>query len=164
MKHLTILLFLFLSIPLSGQDYLRTAGIRGGINPGLTYRQFLDPSLAYEGLMSFRGEGIQFTVLRQKFKPALWNFSDGFFLIYGYGCHAGFTDSHTFDVFNRHYHYETNKFSPLAGIDGFLGLEYHFPGLPVQVGLDFKPFIELSLHEFFRMNIWDAAFTLKYTF
>ena len=150
MKHTILLFLLSFSIMASAQDYMRTAGIRGGINPGLTYRQFLDPSLAYEGLLSFRGEGVQFT--------------DGFFLVYGYGCHAGFTNSRTYTFLNRTYHYGKNKFSPLVGMDGFLGLEYHFPGLPVQVGLDFKPFIELSLHEFFRLNVWDAAFTLKYTF
>ena len=164
MKHTILLFLLSFSIMASAQDYMRTAGIRGGINPGLTYRQFLDPSLAYEGLLSFRGEGVQFTVLRQKFEPTLWSFSDGFFLVYGYGCHAGFTNSRTYTFLNRTYHYGKNKFSPLVGMDGFLGLEYHFPGLPVQVGLDFKPFIELSLHEFFRLNVWDAAFTLKYTF
>ena len=164
MKQTSLLLLLFLSLPLFGQDYMRTAGLRGGINPGLTYRQFQDPSLAYEGLLSFRGEGLQFTILRQRFEPALWNLSDGFFLVYGYGGHAGFTNAHTYKAFNRNYHYGTNKFSPLIGMDGFLGLEYQFPGLPVQVGVDFKPFIELSLYEFFRINIWDAAFTLKYTF
>ena len=164
MKSFLLLILILLAVTVTGQETTRTAGIRGGINSGLTYRQFLDPSLAYEGLLSFRGEGLQFTVLRQRFEPALWKFSDGFFLVYGYGFHAGFTDAQTYTFFNRSYHYGTNKFSPLAGIDGFLGLEYHFQGLPVQVGLDFKPFFELSLYEFFRMNVWDGAFTLKYTF
>jgi len=164
MKHTLLLFLLALSLTVSAQETMRTTGIRGGINSGLTYRQFLDPSLAYEGLLSFRGEGLQFTVLRQRFEPALWNLSDGFFLVYGYGCHAGFTNAHSYKFFNRSYHYGEDKFSPLLGMDGFLGLEYHFPGLPVQVGPDFKPFIELSLYEFFRLNVWDGAFTLKYTF
>ena len=90
MKQAILLFLLTLAIPASAQDFERTAGIRGGINPGITYRQFLDPSLAYEGLLSFRGEGLQFTVMRQRFEPALWTFSDGFFLVYGYGFHAGF--------------------------------------------------------------------------
>jgi len=164
MKHTILLVLLSLSISAYAQDFERTAGIRGGINPGLTYRQFLDPSLAYEGLLSFRGEGMQFTVMRQRFEPALWNLSDGFFVVYGYGFHAGFTNAKSYTYLNRTYHRDKNRFSPLAGLDGFLGLEYHFPALPVQVGLDFKPFFELSLHEFFRLNVWDAAFTLKYTF
>ena len=164
MKQTILPFLLFLSIPLYGQDFMRAAGLRGGTNSGLTYRQFMDPSLAYEGLLSFRGDGLQFTVLRQRFEPALQNFNEGFFLVYGYGCHAGFTNSHTYLIFNRHYHYGTDKFSPLVGMDGYLGLEYYFPDLPILVGVDFKPFIELSLYEFFRINIWDAAFTLKYTF
>ncbi len=164
MKNKILFILLLFSLPSTGQDYMRTAGVRGGINPGLTYRQFLDPSLAYEGLLSFRENGLRFTVLRQRFEPALWNVSDGFFAVYGYGGHAGFTNTSTYRFINRHYHYAKEKFSPLVGMDGYLGLEYHFPGLPVQVGLDFKPFIEISLYEFFRMNVWDAAFTLKYTF
>lgn len=159
-----LLLLLITSVPLCGQETSQTAGIRGGVNSGITYRKFLDPSLAYEGLLSFRGEGIQFTVMRQRFEPTLWNITDGFFLVYGYGIHAGFTNARTYTYLGRNYHYGKNKFSPLLGMDGYLGIEYHFPGLPVQAGLDFKPFIELSLHEFFNMSVWDGAFTLKYTF
>jgi len=61
-------------------------------------------------------------------------------------------------------HRPEKRFSPLIGLDGFLGIEYHFPGIPVLVGLDYKPFFEMSLYQYFQMSAWDVAFTLKYKF
>ena len=164
MKHLILITLLLLSIPVLAQEYKRTVGIRAGVNSGVTYRQFIDPTLAYEGILSFRNKGLQVTFLRQRFEPAFWRVSDGFFLTYGYGGHVGFTNTHSYQFLNRNFHYANSKFSPLIGMDGYLGIEYHFPGLPMQVGIDFKPFLELSLYEFYHMSVWDAAFTLKYTF
>ncbi len=164
MKYLITTTLILLSIQVSGQDFSRSVGIRGGLTSGVTYRQYLNPELAYEGLLSFRESGLQFTILREHFRPTMWQISDGFFVTYGYGGHIGFTNTHSFSFFNRHFHYPKNKFSPLIGMDGYLGLEYQFPGIPVQVGLDYKPFLEMSLYRFFNLSVWDVAFTLKYTF
>ncbi len=164
MKHFFITTFLFLAVQVSGQDFMRSAGFRGGLTSGLSFRGYLNPELAYEGLMSFRDKGLQFTVLRQHFEPALWNISDGFFVTYGYGGHLGFTNSITHTHLFRRVHYPEKEFSPLVGLDGYLGIEYHFPGIPIQVGLDYKPFMEMSLFRYFQMSAWDLAFTLKYKF
>ncbi|HEC42065.1 MAG TPA: hypothetical protein ENI20_04475 [Bacteroides sp.] len=164
MKHYILTVLLIISIQVSGQDFMHSTGIRGGLTSGITYRGYLNPELAYEGLMSFRGSGLQFTILRQHFEPALWTVSDGFFVTYGYGGHVGFTNSHTHQRLFKTVHRPDKKFSPLIGLDAYMGIEYHFPGIPVQVGLDFKPFFELSLYEYFQMNAWDVAVTLKYKF
>ena len=164
MKHYIIILLLLISFQASGQDFMRSAGIRGGLTSGLSYRGYLNPELAYEGLMSFRGNGLQFTILRQHFEPTLWHISNGFFATYGYGGHLGFTNSYTHEHLFRTVHRSDKKFSPLVGLDGYLGIEYHFPGIPVQVGLDYKPFFEISLRQYFQMSAWDVAFTLKYKF
>lgn len=164
MKYLALIILLFLTVSLKGQEYFRAVGVRGGLTAGITYRQFLDPELAYEGIASFRRGGLQFTVLRQHFEPVLWRISDEFFLTYGYGGHMGFSYTNTYKYFFKEYYYSEKKFSPLVGIDGYLGFEYHFPSIPVQIGIDLKPFFEFNLMEFFNMSIWDAAFTLKYNF
>jgi hypothetical protein len=164
MKQTILIALLLISLKVAAQDHLRSAGIRGGLTSGLTFRGYLDPQLAYEGLMSFRENGLQFTVLRQHFQSTLWNISDGFFLIYGYGGHLGFTNSHSYELLFRTVHNPDRKFSPLLGLDGYLGMEYHIPGIPVQVGIDYKPFFELSLYQYFQMSAWDLAFTLKYKF
>ena len=148
----------------AAQDFPKAVGVRGGWTAGLTYRQFLDPTLAYEGILSFRNSGMQFTVLRQKFEPALQHISDDFFFTYGYGGHVGFLYSNSFKFLFREIHYDSNRFSPLIGVDGYLGIEYHFPTLPFQVGLDYKPFFDFSLYQFFHLGLGDTAFTLKYTF
>ena len=164
MKHFIIITLLFLSMSVSAQDFMHSAGIRGGITSGLTYRAYLNPELAYEGIMSFRGKGLQLTLLRQKFEPALWHLSDGFFVSYGYGGHLGFTNDYSHQHMFKTVHRQDKKFSPLLGLDGYLALEYHFPGIPVQIGLDYKPYFEFALHEWFQMSVWDIAFTLKYKF
>ncbi|MFC2115289.1 hypothetical protein ACFLTU_02350 [Bacteroidota bacterium] len=164
MKHIIISVLLIFSLHASGQDFMRSVGIRGGLTSGFSYRGYLNPELAYEGLLSFRSNGLQFTVLRQHFEPALWQISDGFFMTYGYGGHIGFTNTHTYNQLFKTVHYSGNKFSPLIGLDGYLGIEYHFPGIPVLMGLDYKPFFEMSLREYFQMSAWDVAFTLKYKF
>jgi len=164
MKSFLIIMLVTISSVTAAQDYSRAAGVRGGRTAGLTYRQFLDPTLAYEGIISFRNSGMQFTVLRQRFEPALWNISDEFFFTYGYGGHVGFLYSNKFRFLFREIYYENNRFSPLIGMDGYVGIEYHFPSLPVQIGLDYKPFFDFSLYQFFNLSLGDAAFTLKYTF
>ncbi len=163
MKNITFLLLIF-SLPLNAQNYYRSAGIRGGISSGFTYRQFLEPDLAYEGLLSFRKGGIQFSVLRQRLQPTLMHISEDFYFTYGYGGHVGVTYTDTYKFFFREYSHSDKRFSPLIGMDGYLGLEYHFPMLPVQIGLDFKPFFEITVYEFFQMSVCDIGFNIKYTF
>ncbi len=91
MKSGITIILIILSINLAGQDFSRSVGIRGGLTSGVTYRQFLNPELAYEGFLSFREGGLQFTILRQHFRPTMWQVSEGFFMTYGYGGHLGYT-------------------------------------------------------------------------
>jgi hypothetical protein len=163
MRNFIILILLF-SLPASAQDYFKAAGIRGGLSSGFTYRQHLEPELAYEGILSFRKGGMQLTVLREHIKPALFEFSEDFFFTYGYGGHIGFnyTDNYFF-MFQEYYNYR-KRFSPLIGVNGYVGLEYRIPVIPLQVGMDLKPFFEFSMFEFFRIVPWDFAFSIKYIF
>jgi hypothetical protein len=164
MKYYILILLLIISFRVSGQDFNRAVGGRGGITSGITYRAYLNPELAYEGLLSFRKNGLQFTLLRQHFEPALWHINDGFFITYGYGGHLGYTHTRTYRHLYKTVHRADKKFSPVLGIDGYLGIEYHFPGIPVQMGIDYKPFFEFSINQYFQALAWDVAFTLKYKF
>lgn len=157
-------LVLFLSLPVSAQDNSRAVGLRGGLSSGFTYRQYLDPEIAYEGLLSFRQGGMQFTVSREIIQPAMFEFSEDFFFIYGYGGHIGFNYTDNYNIMFHEYIYYEKRFSPLIGIDGYVGLEYHIPVIPIHVGIDLKPFFEFSLYEIFRLVPWDFGFTIKYVF
>jgi hypothetical protein len=148
------------------QDPIREAGIRGGLTSGFTYRQYLHESLSYEAILSYRKSGMQITLLRQvhEMHPYL-DLPSNFDFIYGYGAHAGYYYSDKFRPFGfNDYYYPRRKFSPLLGVDFYAGIEYSFDSFPVLVGFDFKPFFEFSLYQYFKLNIWDFAFTAKYRF
>jgi hypothetical protein len=163
MKKLFYLILLF-SLPAAAQDYSRAAGLRGGLSSGFTYRQHLEPEIAYEGMLSFRQGGMQFTVLRENIRPAMFEFSDDFFFTFGYGGHLGFNYTDHYIIMFQEYNYYGKRFSPLIGVDGYVGLEYRIPVIPLQVGMDLKPFFEFSMFEFFRLVPWDFAFNIKYIF
>jgi hypothetical protein len=165
MKKLLLPVLLAISISLSAQYTGRMAGIRGGITSGLTYRQYLEDNFSYEGLLSFRKDGMQFTLLRQINEKTLFDISDNLYMVYGYGAHAGFFYDSKYRIFLYNYvTYPERRFSPVVGIDGYGGLEYRFTAFPLVVGLDYKPFFEVSAYQFFKMSIWDMAFSVKYSF
>jgi len=163
MRNLVYLILLF-SLPSAAQEYSRAAGLRGGLSSGLTYRQHLAPELAYEGLLSFRKGGLQCTILREYIQPAIFEFSEDFYFAYGYGGHVGYNFTDHYVIMFHEYNYYEKRFSPLIGIDGYIGLEYRIPVIPLQVGIDLKPFFEFSLFEIFRFAPWDLAFNIKYLF
>jgi len=150
---------------LSAQESQREAGIRGGITSGITYRHYLEHNFSYEGLLSFRQNGLQFTLLRQVHEQTLFDVADNFFLVYGYGAHAGYFFASDYKMFiNNRVYYHERRFSPVAGIDGYAALEYRLSSFPVSIALDFKPFFEVSAYQFFNISIWDMAFAFKYRF
>jgi hypothetical protein len=147
------------------QDTGREAGFRGGVTSGLTYRQYLEHNFSYEGILSFRQDGLQFTLLRQIHEQSFFDVSDNLFFVYGYGAHAGFFYSRDYKMFVRnHVYYRERRFSPVFGIDGFGSVEYRMTTLPLSFALDFKPFFEVSVYQFFKINIWDLGLSVKYRF
>ena len=145
------------------QNITRNIGLRGGQTAGITFRKYFDEDNALESILSFRLNGIQLTGLKQFIKPKFEEYSDRIFMVWGYGGHVGTTYSNSWDFAARSY-YGNKRFSPVAGIDAFIGLEYRIKEIPLVVGLDYKPFFELSLSRFFSLNPWDLGFSLKYAF
>jgi hypothetical protein len=165
MRKILLTLLLGISICASAQYNGREAGIRGGITSGFTYRQYLEDNFSYEGLLSFRKNGLQFTLLRQIHEQTLYDVSDNLFLVYGYGAHAGFFyDSKYRILFYSQVYYPERRFSPVIGLDGYGALEYRLSSFPLTLALDYKPFFEISAYQFFRISIWDLAFAVKYRF
>ena len=165
MKKIILSILISLPIILNAQDFKRSVGFRGGESTGITFRFFSDENNAAEALLSFRDGGIQFTVLKELYMPVLLKYSDHIFLYKGYGGHIGYSQRTHHDFFEGNnvnwYHL---KSAPLLGIDGVMGLEYRLFKYPLTGGIDFKPFAEIGGRRFFRLNLWDFAFTLKYTF
>lgn len=148
------------------QNFKREAGIRGGHTSGFTLRQYLHESLSYEGILSFGKSGIQFTLLRQvhEMNP-LFELPSNVHFIYGYGGHTGYYFSDSYNPFGfTEFKYPYRMLSPLMGIDAYVGIEYRFESIPAVFGLDYKPFFEFSLYQFYRMSLWDMSLTAKYKF
>ena len=161
MKKLLILLFFPLVI--NAQHYKGAIGIRGGESAGISLQLFSDESNAAQALLSFRKNGMQFTVLKEKYMPVLLNYSDHIFLYQGYGGHIGFERWYNWKDDEWPYDYHMRS-APLAGIEGVVGLEYRLFKCPLKFGLEYKPFAELSFHNVFRLNVWDFGVTIHYMF
>lgn len=166
MKRLCfIILFSIITLVIYSQEYMQALGVRGGITSGLTYKKFLNQMKSMEAILSFKNRGMQVTALRQLHELTLFEFSDKFYFMKGYGIHGGYyyKEPSAFLKF-KYFDTENRIFSPIFGLDGYLGLEYRFDNVPLVIGLDYKPFFEFSIIKPFDMNIWDTAFYLKYVF
>jgi hypothetical protein len=167
MKNHIIHLFIFillLSPSISeAQNYTRNAGIRGGQTSGFTYRQYMDEGNAYEGILSFKQNGLQLTILKEFVQPYLTEHSENIYLVWGFGVHAGTNRTSSWEIFTKRF-YDFSSITPLIGVDGFAGLEYRIREIPLIVGADFKPFFDLAGVRFFSISLWDFAISLKYNF
>lgn len=165
MKTLFTILILAISIQLFGQEYRYSAGFRAGYTSGLTFQAYLDENNAFQGMLSWRDSGMQFTGLFEHYKPVFTKKSNHFFLYYGGGGHIGYTRWYKkyYGDDNYYTYYETVA-SPVFGVDGIIGLEFRTYKVPLSFGVDYKPFMEVFGETVFQMNFYDFAFTMKYNF
>lgn len=111
----------------TAQDYQFALGVRLSnssptLNNSITGKYFVTERSAIEGLVSF---GSRFGMgalleIHKKFKP------EGFGWFYGGGVYVGFEDSNTY-----------------LGPTGIIGLDYKFPGIPLNLSLDWKPELDI---------------------
>lgn len=130
MKFKTILIATLLTAiasNMNAQNYKSAVGVRAGLFNGVTYKNFVTPHNAIEGIVDFRWDGVIVTGLYE------WQngmrCAPGFDYVLGLGVHAGF--------FNN-YKWDKSK-TAMAGVDALIGIEYTFPTAPFTLGLDYKP-------------------------
>lgn len=130
MKFKTILIATLLTViasNMNAQNYKSAVGVRAGLFNGVTYKNFVTPHNAIEGIVDFRWDGVIVTGLYE------WQngmrCAPGFDYVLGLGVHAGF--------FNN-YKWDKSK-TAMAGADALIGIEYTFPTAPFTLGLDYKP-------------------------
>ncbi len=158
------LLVLVFTFHTAAQNYTRDVGIRAGYLVSASYRQYNNDDSYFEMMAGFNYHTLGFTVLKEFSKPAFIEFSPNLQFLYGYGIHAGITRKNKYEVFTRTYYYDDYRISPVFGVDGYIGLEYWFPEIPFIVGIDFKPYFEFSTIQYFNLNLFDSALTLKFKF
>jgi len=154
-KLIFTILFAILIITSAGaQDYRTGIGLRGGLSSGFTVKHFVSTNAAFEGLLSTRWRGFEITGLyeihHQAFDVPRLNW------YYGFGGHIGF--------WNGEYAKwgDVGSSYTVIGIDGILGIEYNFTEIPVNIGIDWKPAINI----FGYSGFWGdgGALSIRYIF
>jgi hypothetical protein len=106
-------------------------GIRLGLPLGATARYFFTNADAAEGIAGIYNETFTVTGLYEHHFDLSALTVPGFAWYAGGGAHMGV----------RRYEGST-KF--IAGFDGILGLDYNFAGIPLNLGLDWKPAVHFT--------------------
>ncbi|MTI29566.1 hypothetical protein [Xanthovirga aplysinae] len=159
-KTLLIVAFLLLGATfVQAQDYKTGLGVRLGPSSGVTVKHFMTPDIALEGILDTRSQGFLLTGLYEIQAPA---FNEpGFSWFYGLGGHIGvWGDSGNYPWIDED---EFHDGSYLAlGVDGIIGIEYTFSEAPINIGLNWKP----ALNLYRSVDVWGdgVGLTLRYAF
>jgi len=138
-------------------------GIRGGIFFQLT-SEAGNADIGYNAMLGFNNNGIQVTGLRIIYETALFDISPDLFFAWGYGGHAGFIVTDHLGYFGERYYFQNERFCPVFGADGWIAAEYRFRDIPLVIGLNVKPFVELTIPAFVRLMPVDIGISVSYIF
>lgn len=167
LRLIPCLAFFALSGFIEAQIVENHIGFRGGIHSGIYYQNMITAGTAekaFHASLAANDNSLRLTILRLTYEMNLTEFTDKLFLVWGYGGHLGFSFSdHTYFLGHR-YQFPHERFRPLLGIDAFGGLEYRFTGMPLVVGLNMKPFAEIMVPGFVRIQPGDIGLSVAYRF
>lgn len=163
-----VLLVIAFTAVTAQQNYEKSAGIRFGRTPGMTFKKFTKNNEAFELMLSGRNEGTQFTATYLFHQPMEFSFNDRFYLHYGVGGHLGYErfDDITKVITNAagdEFLFEERSYF-VMGVDGNIGIEYRWLEVPITIGFDVKPFINFIGMRYLRATFWDAGLSFKYVF
>lgn len=164
MRNLYIIILLCLSTTAFSQFYPREIGLRGGYTAGFTFRVNIDNDLSYEAQLSYRHQGAIFTMLRLKHLEIGMNKLGNWEFLYGMGIHAGFYFTDSYRIFVKEIYYGQNLFTPVVGMDGYIGIDYLLEEVPVSFGFSIQPHMEISMRQLIALNLWDFGVHVKYRF
>jgi hypothetical protein len=135
------------------QDYDTGIGLRGGLASGLSVKHFISTKSALEGLLTTRWRGFDITGLYEVHGEAFE--TDNLKWFYGFGAHIGFYNGDYVEWGAPGSTYN------VIGIDGIIGLEYTFTELPLNIGVDLKPALNLIGYS----GLWaDFGLSIRYVF
>jgi hypothetical protein len=170
MKKLFILIclsFLLYPIVVSGQMATKQAGIRAGYRSGFFYQVSNDAGnaeIAYNALISFSFNGVQLTGLKIVYETPLYDISPDLYFAWGFGGHVGFVYTDYLRYLGESYYFQRDRFCPVIGADGWLALEYRVREIPLNVSLNLKPYVELTIPAFVKIMPVDFAVSVSYVF
>ena len=161
------LAFILLPVLLSGQIAARQAGLRLGYRSGIFYQvssKAGNAEVAYNFMLGFHKNGVQFTGLKIVYETSLDRISPDLYVGWGYGGHIGFVYTDHLQSMGEDYYFHGERFCPLIGADGWLVAEYRVHEIPLNISLNIKPFIELTVPSFIRVMPADVAISISYVF
>jgi hypothetical protein len=164
---LNLLLIIVFPSMLCGQITTKQAGIRTGYRGGIFMQMTHEAGSAeigYNAMLGFSHNGLQLTGLRIIYETSLSEISPDLFFAWGYGGHAGFMYTDHIGFLGERYNFEGERFIPLFGADGWLAAEYRFRDVPVNISLNIKPFVELSVPAFIKIMPGDLGVSISYIF
>ncbi|HYQ58303.1 MAG TPA: hypothetical protein VEP89_13260 [Draconibacterium sp.] len=163
MKNFFILLIFLLPFVTTAQSFNKAIGIRGGHSAGFEYRFYTDDANSYKFLLATRDNGVQFHAFKEFHEYGVFDTSEQLSLFYGLGAHFGYEQWDEYHVqYNTSWYKERTAL--LAGIDAVVGVEYLFYEVPLSIGFEVKPYIDVLGRDFFDLELFDFAFTIKYLF
>ena len=139
-----------------GTDYENALGVKIWDGGGITFKHFISPNHAVEGIGYFYNGGFRLTGLYEIHGDI--NGAPGLKWYVGPGAHIGFYN-------DKYYRYRNIVYSnngAVFGIDGVVGLDYKFNGAPINVSLDWQPAFEFASG--FGFNGSWGGLGIRYTF
>lgn len=162
-----LILFLVTSPCLMGQYGNKQAGLRTGYRGGIFYQitsEAGNAEVGYNAMLGFSNNGIQLTGLRIIYETSLSDISPDLFFALGYGGHAGFIYTDHLGFLGERYYFQGERFCPVLGADGWLAAEYRFRDIPLNISLNLKPFVELTIPAFVKIMPLDLGVSVSYVF
>lgn len=160
------LMFLF-SSAVNGQQGIRQAGIRAGYRGGIFYQVTGgagNAEIGYNAMLSFNNNGLQLTGLRIVYETELSGISPDLYFAWGYGGHVGFFYTDHIAYFGERYYFHGQRFCPVLGADGWAAAEYRLRDIPLNISLNLKPFVELTIPSFVKIMPADIGISISYVF
>ncbi len=166
--YLTSIILILISSPfIKAQFATKQAGLRIGYRSGFFYqvtKEAGNAEIGYNAMLSFNNNGIQLTGLRIVYETTLADISPDLYFAWGYGGHIGFIYSDHIGFLGERYDFEGQRFCPLAGADGWIAAEYRFRDFPVNISLNLKPYVELTIPAFVKIMPGDVGISISYVF
>jgi len=134
------------------QDYDTGIGARGGVAWGLTVKHFITTRDAGELLLTVRHNGLNATGLFETHLPVFD--TEDFYFFCGGGLHFGLWNTEEPKILK--------DVKANTGIDIIIGLEYDLEDLPLSIGMDWKP--GLNIVSDFGFTIDEIALSIRYVF
>jgi hypothetical protein len=170
MKKFCFTFFLFLLITSSlvnGQSVNKQAGLRTGYRGGFFYQMTNEAGnaeIGYQALLGFSNNGIQLTGLKIIYETSLSDISPDLYFAWGYGGHVGFVYTDHLGFLGERYSFQGERFCPVLGADGWVSAEYRFRDIPLNISLNLKPFVELTIPSFVKIIPADLGISISYVF